>query len=244
VNPARFWHLNSPNALIQFFESLHSISLTPTMRSLLPVLALLAPALAAPAAPQWEFTLRVQTGITALEAIVVSPTLVVMFDRTSNDPLQVNNHSAWGELWDLETMTGRALNVVTNSFCASGALLSNGSMVSVGGDPTIPPFPGNPVPDTGNQGIRIFEPCASPAGDGCELFEDPATLHLAARRWYVSAIRIFDGSLLIVGGSHVNENFYNIDPENTFEFFPPKDNGVPRASPFLERSLPANLFPR
>lgn len=221
-----------------------NLPLRPTMYTVLPLLALLVPAFAAPAAPQWEFTQRGMTGITALEAIVVSPTLVIMFDRTSNDPLQVNNHSAWGELWDLETMTGRALNVVTNSFCASGALLSNGTMVSVGGDPTIPQFPGNPVPETGNVGIRIFEPCASAAGTDCELFEDPATLHLAARRWYTSAIRIFDGSLMIVGGSHVNVGFYNIDPENTFEFFPPKDNGVPRPSAFLERSLPANLFPR
>lgn len=194
------------------------------MRPILSLLALLAPALSAPSAPQWSFNLRGTTGITALEAIVVSPTLVVMFDRTSNDPLQVSGHSAWGELWDLETMTGRALNVVTNSFCASGALISNGSMVSVGGDPTEPQFPGNPVPDTGNIGIRIFEPCASASGEGCELFEDPATLHLAARRWYTSAIRIFDGSLLIAGGSHVDSNFYNIDPENSFEFFPPKDN--------------------
>ncbi|KAF9565069.1 hypothetical protein CPC08DRAFT_815598 [Agrocybe pediades] len=30
---------------------------------------------------------------------------------------------------------------------------------------------------------------------------------------------------------------------NNFEFFPPKDGGVPRPSIFLERSLPANLFP-
>lgn len=94
--------------------------------------------------------------------------------------------------------------------------------VSVGGDPND--FAGNPAPPTGNLGIRIFEPCASPSGQGCLLFEDPATVHLAARRWYTSAIRIFDGSLLIAGGTHEDADFYNIDPENTFEFFPPKDN--------------------
>lgn len=207
------------------------------MRSLLPLLALLARALSAPSAPQWSFNLRGMTGITALEAIVVSPTLVVMFDRASNNPLQVDNHTAWGELWDLETMTGRALNVLTNSFCASGSLLSNGSMVSVGGDPRVPLVPSNPVPVTGPTALRIFEPCASASGEGCELFEDPATLHLAAARWYPSSIRIFDGSLLIVGGSHTNAAFYNIDPENTFEFFPPKDNVSCCVSYFLVRRL-------
>ncbi|KAI9060002.1 copper radical oxidase [Trametes sanguinea] len=209
----------------------------------LSLLSLLAPfALGAPSAPGWRFDLKAErSGIVALESIVVSPTLVIFFDRASDDPLQINNHSAWGALWNLETSTVKPLNVLTNSFCASGALLSNGSMASVGGDPRG--FPGNPAINPGNQAIRIFEPCASPTGDGCTLFEDPQTLHLLEDRWYPSSIRIFDGSLLIVGGTHVNENFYNLHPANSFEFFPPKES-TPRPSAFLERSLPANLFPR
>lgn len=207
----------------------------------------LAPALclAASPTPEWRFDLKNATsGIVALESIVVSPTLVLMFDRATDDPLQINNHSAWGALWDLETSTVRALNVLTNSFCASGALISNGSMVSVGGDPRG--FPGNPSIQPGNNAIRIFEPCTSSSGEGCTLFEDPQTVTLAALRWYPSSIRIFDGSLMIMGGSHMSDNFYNniTIAENSFEFFPPKDGGVVRPSAFLERSLPANLFPR
>ncbi|KAI0316600.1 glyoxal oxidase N-terminus-domain-containing protein [Amylostereum chailletii] len=199
--------------------------------------------LAAPTAPQWRFDLKqTRSGIVALEAIVVSPSLVLMFDRASNDPLQINNHSAWGALWDLETSTVKAIDVLTNSFCATGALISNGSMVSIGGDEKG--FPGNPGILPGNNAIRIFEPCDSPSGDGCTLFEDPKTLTLASPRWYPSSVRIFDGSLMIIGGTHEEAAFYNIDPENTFEFFPPKDNGVVRPSAFLERSLPSNLFPR
>jgi hypothetical protein len=49
---------------------------------------------------------------------------------------------------------------------------------------------------------------------------------------------------MIVGGSHEATPFYNVDPANSFEFFPPKDGSVPRPSAFLERSLPVNLFPR
>ncbi|KAI0080794.1 glyoxal oxidase precursor [Panus rudis PR-1116 ss-1] len=208
--------------------------------TLVPFLAALIDA--APSAPGWRFDLKKETsGIVALESIVVSPTLVIFFDRASDDPLQINNHSAWGALWNLETSTVTPLDVLTNSFCASGALLSNGTMASVGGDPRG--FPGNPDIRPGNQAIRIFEPCASPTGEGCTLFEDPATLHLLEQRWYPSSIRIFDGSLLIVGGTHVNADFYNVDPANSFEFFPPKESTV-RPSAFLERSLPANLFPR
>ena len=49
---------------------------------------------------------------------------------------------------------------------------------------------------------------------------------------------------MIVGGTHEGTPFYNTNPANSFEFFPPKDGGVPRQSAFLKRSLPANLFPR
>ena len=95
-------------------------------------LSLLAPlsSSAAAAAPEWRFDLKDETsGIVALEAIIVSPTLALFFDRASNDPLQINGHSAWGALWNLETNNVSALNVITNSFCAGGALLSNGTMV-------------------------------------------------------------------------------------------------------------------
>ena len=102
------------------------------MWSHLPLLPILfaASSFAAPSAPQWRFDLKNTTsGIVALEAIVVSPTLAIFFDRASDDPLQINNHSAWGALWNLETNEVKALDVLSNSFCASGALLSNGTMV-------------------------------------------------------------------------------------------------------------------
>jgi len=93
-------------------------------------------------------------------------------------------------------------------------------------------------------GLRLFGPCADPNGVGCTIFEDLDTLHLAETRWYTSSLRIFDGSLMIVGGIHESTPFYNTDPVNSFEFFPKKDGGVPRPSAFLARTVPVNLFPR
>ena len=66
----------------------------------------------------------------ALEAIIVSPTLALFFDRASNDPLVIGGASAWGALWNMETNTATPIKVVSDTFCASGAFLSNGSMVS------------------------------------------------------------------------------------------------------------------
>lgn len=49
---------------------------------------------------------------------------------------------------------------------------------------------------------------------------------------------------MVVGGVHERVPFYNTDPVNNIEFFPPKDNRVPRPSAFLARTVPVNLFPR
>lgn len=97
-----------------------------------PIKLLLAPLLAAAApSPQgWHFVQNGTTGVIALEAIVVSPTLAVLFDLAQNDPLQVNGHSAWGALWNFATNTATPLDVVSDTFCASGGFLSNGTMVS------------------------------------------------------------------------------------------------------------------
>ncbi|KAJ7241370.1 glyoxal oxidase N-terminus-domain-containing protein [Mycena rebaudengoi] len=193
------------------------------------------------AAAGWEFVESGTTGVVGMEAIIVSPTLVVFFDLATNiNPLTINGKSAWGALFNMQTNTATPLEVVSDTFCASGSLLSNGSMVSVGGN--LPFAPG--VSTDGRMGLRLFEPCSAVDGAGCTLFDSPPVFHLAESRWYPSTLRIFDGSLMVVGGTHILTPFYNVDPANTFEFFPSKDGGVPRQSAFLARSLPANLFPR
>ncbi|KAJ7892811.1 glyoxal oxidase N-terminus-domain-containing protein [Mycena olivaceomarginata] len=215
--------------------------------SLLSLAYLLLPGAAAPSAPSWKFVEKGNSGIVGLEAIVVSPTLVVMFDRATNDPLHTpDGKVAWGALWNLETNKATPLKLLTDSFCASGALLSNGTMVSVGGNIPAPADLNQTGAHDGRMGLRLFGPCLDPngEGEGCTVFEDLDNLQMAETRWYTSTARIFDGSLMIVGGIHESTPFYNDDPVNNFEFFPKKDGGVPRPSAFLKRSVPVNLFPR
>ena len=109
---------------------LHSFpNMKPSLLPLLPFFVSLASA--ATDAPAWRFNLIAESsGIVALESVIVNPNLALFFDRASDDPLQINGHSAWGALFNLQTAEVSPLNVVTNSFCASGAFLSNGTMVS------------------------------------------------------------------------------------------------------------------
>ncbi|KAJ7512721.1 glyoxal oxidase N-terminus-domain-containing protein [Mycena galericulata] len=213
--------------------------------SLLSLAYLLLSGAAETAAPAWQFVEKGLSGIVALEAIVVSPTLVVMFDRATNDPLHTpDGKVAWGQLWNLETNKVTALKLVSDSFCASGAILSNGTMVSVGGNIPASADVNQTGAVDGRMGLRIFEPCTNPDGVGCTIFEDLQTLHLNQTRWYTSTARLPDGSLMIVGGIHESTPFYNTDPVNSFEFFPKKFGGVPVPSDFLARTVPVNLFPR
>lgn len=85
----------------------------------------------ASASAGWHFVQNGTSGILALEAIVVSPTLAIFFDRATNDPLSLDGHPAWGALWNFETNTASALSVRSDSFCASGGFLSNGTMVYI-----------------------------------------------------------------------------------------------------------------
>jgi hypothetical protein len=98
--------------------------------SSLSILAGAGSALAAAPNVGWHFVQNGTSGIVALEAIIVSPTLAIFLDRATNDPLQIDGHSAWGALWNLKTHTATPLRLVTDSFCGSGAFLSNGTMVS------------------------------------------------------------------------------------------------------------------
>lgn len=51
---------------------------------------------------------------------------VYIVDKTENNPLQVNGHPAWATEYDLVSNTVRAMDIVTNSFCAGGNVLGNG----------------------------------------------------------------------------------------------------------------------
>ena len=84
---------------------------------------------AAGAGVGWQFVQNGTTGLVALEVIFVSPTLAVVFDKATNDPITINGHTTWGALWNMETNTETALEVISDSFCASGGFLSNGTMV-------------------------------------------------------------------------------------------------------------------
>ncbi|ORY90614.1 copper radical oxidase [Leucosporidium creatinivorum] len=170
------------------------------------------------------------TGVGAMQASVVGPDQILLFDKAENNPLIAKNgKSAWGSIYTISTGKVRALNRKTNSFCAGGGWLSNGTLVSTGGNPVQSYM--NDAAGNGLDAIRLFTPCDD---DKCDVYENPSRIRLTSARWYPSTVRLEDGSLLIMGGM-VAGGFNNAESTDnpTFEFFPPKNNGLQFYSKFL-----------
>lgn len=140
----------------------------------------------------WRLTQPGTTGVAAMQVAVSDNDQILIIDRVEGNPLQVNGHSAWGAIYTISTNTVRPLNMKSNSFCAGGSWLSNGTMANVGGDPRNGTNSGNGV-----QAIRLYTPCG--AGT-CDIYDDPSKLSLNSPRWYPTITRLPDGSLMILGG--------------------------------------------
>lgn len=54
---------------------------------------------------------------------------------SEHNPLIVDGHPAWAVELDLNTHESRVLHPLSNTWCASGSFLSNGTLVSTGGSP-------------------------------------------------------------------------------------------------------------
>ncbi|XP_050236429.1 aldehyde oxidase GLOX [Mercurialis annua] len=155
--------------------------------------------------------LQESIGISAMHIQLLRNNKVIIFDRTDfgpsnislpdgkcrfNDdaiPLDCTAHSV---LYDVASNTFRPLMILTNTWCSSGSVNSDGVLVQTGGDAR------------GERVVRTFTPCDDDSCDWIELDDSNNTLF--NRRWYSSNQILPDGRIIIVGGRRVF----------TYEFYP------------------------
>lgn len=142
----------------------------------------------------WTLTQPGTTGVGAMQLVVVSPTQALILDKVQHNPLMFNGHNAWSTIYSLVTNTVRPVSLLTNSFCAGGSFLGNGTLVSVGGNVVAPEVPGD-GDGNGAQGLRLFDPssCADDA-PACAFYEDPSRIHITSSRWYPTTVKLDDGA--------------------------------------------------
>ncbi|XP_058003823.1 aldehyde oxidase GLOX isoform X2 [Hevea brasiliensis] len=182
--------------LLSFFFTLHSPAISWTTPSY--------------AGRQGEWCLlQSNIGITAMHMQLLHDDKVVIFDRTDFGKSNIslpggrcrndNKDMALGVdctahsiLYDIATNSYRALMVQTDTWCSSGAVVSNGTLVQTGGY------------NDGDHVIRTFTPCFNEICDWTEFKN-----YLSQRRWYASDHILPDGRIIIVGGRRqFNYEFY------------------------------------
>ncbi|KJA20047.1 copper radical oxidase [Hypholoma sublateritium FD-334 SS-4] len=183
--------------------------------------------------------------VSAQQIFLGTPDRVYFLDKVENNPTQINGHPAWSSEWSLGNNSQRPLDAITNTFCAGGNVLGNGTWLNVGGNQAVT-FGGNPAPSQhggapyddpdGRNSMRLLDPCEDAS---CDWVLSPQQ---SAQRWYPTLETLEDGSIIILGGCQ-NGGYVNDITQDTptYEFFPTR--GAPMASTILESTLPANLYP-
>ncbi|KAJ6513221.1 glyoxal oxidase [Mycena sanguinolenta] len=167
---------------------------------------------------------------------------VFILDKVENNPVEIEQHPAWASEYALEANTARPMNAITNTFCAGGTVLGNGTWINIGGNSAVTygglnaPASGGPYDDPdGGKSIRTLVPCDD---DSCD-WVDAQTM--TTRRWYPTVETLQDGSAIIIGGCDFGGYVNSAGQDNpTYEFFP--STGNPINSPFLSKTLPINLY--
>ncbi|KIM38769.1 copper radical oxidase [Hebeloma cylindrosporum] len=210
------------------------------------------------------------TLISAMMMFLGNDKSVYILDKAEGNAAQVKGHPAWGALWDPATRSAVVMDIKTNSFCASGMHLPNGSFITFGGNDGVGPTgaagsqknpDGTGAWDSvyqdfdGRRAIRILNPC-NPGDDltsaQCGWYDEPTLLSMKARRWYSAAEPTGDGSIVILGGfvngGFINRWWPNTDPvtsngqaENTYEYFPAR-SGDPQLVQFLVKTSGLNAY--
>ncbi|CAL9056182.1 unnamed protein product [Musa banksii] len=187
---------------------------------------------------EWRL-LRASIGISAMHMQLLPDDTVVIFDRTdfgrsnislpggrcrfdSYDLALTTDCTAHSVLLLLPSAAVRPLSLLTDTWCSSGALLPNGSLLQTGGF------------NDGDRAIRLFSPSRGGRSDWVER-----PFYLGVRRWYASNQLLPDGRVIILGGRR----------QFSYEFFPRELAGSRTVFqfPFLldtwNRETENNLYP-
>lgn len=127
----------------------------------------------------------------------------------------------WGSLIDLTDGSARAVDVNTNTFCAAGSTLPNGTWVVVGGNQAVQ-YGGAALEGTANpyqnkdgrKAVRLLD--IQGIQNNNFNWDDDGHLVMNSNRWYPTTETLASGEVVIVGGStsggYINRNTPNTDP--------------------------------
>lgn len=190
--------------------------------------------------------------VSAMMMGVINEDYVYILDKVEQNKARSpsGNKPAWGSIYNLADNSVYEVDVNTNTFCASGITLGNGSWIVAGGNQPIT-YAGEAIADgtgpyadyDGRKALRMLQPVASGSGNASiQWLDNPGGLQMQSQRWYPGIETLPDGSLVLIGGANnggfINRNYPNDDPafagggsmtnpsgggaNPTYEFYPPR----------------------
>ncbi|PLW32204.1 hypothetical protein PCANC_18930 [Puccinia coronata f. sp. avenae] len=217
--------------------------LLPTVLLALSLAHLIAPQTLRTGKTPNTFEIVGHSGASAQMMFLGMPTKTYVIDKVENNELKLDGLPVWGTSYDTETNVATPMPINSNTFCAGGNVLGNGTWLNVGGNlgvsygglniaNNIDPYKNK----DGGKSMRLLNPCND---NSCQWVESTP---MTTRRWYPTLETLEDGTIIIIGGDdwggYVNDKGQN---NPTYEFFPSKGNVT--TLNLLAISLPANLYP-
>ncbi|KNA09736.1 hypothetical protein SOVF_150850 [Spinacia oleracea] len=186
---------------------------------------------------QWQL-LQESIGISAMHMQLLHDDRVIIFDRTDFGPSNIslpngqcrdNPHdlalkidcTAHSVEYNSLSNTFHPLNVLTDTWCSSGATLPNGTLVQTGGF------------NDGERVVRTYQPFC----EVCDWVELPNKLLI--RRWYSTNHALPDGRVIVIGGRRAfNYEFYPKTTTRSFQLYK-----LPFLAQTNEPHVENNLYP-
>ncbi|KAG0028847.1 hypothetical protein BGZ81_004388 [Podila clonocystis] len=188
---------------------------------------------------QWD--LLGFSGVSAMHATLIPNTNKIVFlekvEKSAN--ALFNKHDptsmAWSVEFDIEESTFRPLHTKSNMFCSAGGYRPDGTIVSLGGaeaqSRTV----------EGWNSVRFLSACNS-TNSKCD-WDTRNDIVLQTGRWYPSVETLADGRLFIFGGATRGASMNSEEISvASWELYPPLPTN-PTHFPFLDETLPNNLYP-
>ncbi|GJT56458.1 aldehyde oxidase GLOX-like protein [Tanacetum coccineum] len=193
---------------------------------------------------EWQL-LHENIGISPMHMQLLHNDKVVMFDRTDIGPSNITlpfnlcrydpfdsvlqkDCTAHSVLYDIRTNMFRPLSIRTDTWCSSGAVLADGTLVQTGGY------------NDGDHTVRTMVPCDN---EFCDWIEFPG--YLTEPRWFSTDQLLPDGRVIIVGGRR--QFSYEFYPMGLADYFSSFVNSSSYLLDFLKGTsdgvIENNLYP-
>ncbi|KAN0065542.1 hypothetical protein ACQY0O_001379 [Thecaphora frezii] len=203
-------------------------------------------------------------------ALANQDTVFILDKAENNRKTLPDGRPVWGSFFSLNDYSTTGVAVQTNTFCASGATLGNGTWMVAGGNQAVG-YGGaaqaaelSPYKDyDGRRAIRLMEPNTD--SSKLEWLDTPPNgggAQMTTPRWYPGIEVLEDGSVLLVGGAigggYINRNLPNTDPfyeggsadniqaggaNPTYEYFPTTGKPAQAVCQFMGNTSGLNMYP-